>query len=261
MKHLQHQSACPSHYNSEAELYDAFNEKNSETINRLIETIFKKHKIKTVLDLTCGTGSQVFWLTKKGFEVTGSDINSHMLKKAKVKAKAESLDLKFLKRDMRTALLGKFDAVITIFNAIGHLTQSDFEKALQNIHANLKQGGLYVFDINNLSYLIHGNRITELTIDWQTEKKGSKNRLIQYSTIDNEGILTSYTLAHEQKGSGKPKITRSEQTLQIYTAKQLREILQRNGFKVLSQCGIDGSKLVETKTDRIVTIAKKIPLS
>lgn len=53
MKLLLHKSAKPSHYNKEAKSYDAFNEASSKPINQLIETILKKHGVKTVLDLTC----------------------------------------------------------------------------------------------------------------------------------------------------------------------------------------------------------------
>ena len=82
-------------------------------------------------------------------------------------------------------------------------------------------------------------------------------RKIQYSTINEDGILASYTTSFVQKGSNKPKVSRSRQTLQIYTAKQLREMLHRNGFKVLDLCAIDGSKFDESKTDRIVMVVKK----
>ena len=258
MQTSSHSSAKSSHYNEEAEHYDEFNEKNSETTNHLIEKILKKYRVKTVLDLTCGTGSQVFWLAKRGYEVVGSDINSKMLKIARNKAKKEKIDVKFLKGDMRTFHVGQFDAVITIFNAVGHLTKLDFEKAMRNIHKNLKNGGLYIFDINNLSYLIKDNQITALTIDWQKIAGDIKIRTVQYSTIGKDGILASYTISYAQKGSKKQKISRSKQTLQVYTSKQLREMLSRNGFKVLSQCGMDGSKLSESKSDRIVTIAKKL---
>lgn len=257
MNLLSHHSAKPSHYNKEAENYDTFNEKSSEQTNEVIGKILKKYRVQTVLDLTCGTGSQVFWLAKRGYEVVGSDINSNMLKIARSKARKEKSGVKFLKGDMRTIKVGQFDAVITIFNAVGHLTKLDFEKTMQNIHNNLKAGGLYVFDINNLSYLTQDNHITDLTIDWQKMAGDTKIRDIQYSTIDKDGILASYTTSYVQKGSSKPKISRSTQTLQVYTAKQLREMLHRNGFKVLGQCGIDGSRFVESKTDRIVMIAKK----
>lgn len=55
----------------------------------------------------------------------------------------------------------------------------------------------------------------------------------------------------------KPKISRASQTLQVYNAKQLAEMLQRNGFSVVGKFGIDGSKFVESKTERILMIAKR----
>ena len=257
MKLLPHSSAKPSHYDKAAENYDAFNEKRSLSKNRVIEKILRRHKVRSVLDMTCGTGSQVFFLAKRGYDVTGSDINSKMLKIAKAKAKKEKLDIKFLKGDMRTLKTGTFDAVITIFNAIGHLTKADFEKAIRNINRNLKEGGLYVFDINNLSYLLKGDNITSLTIDWQRTGGTAKLRDIQYSTINEKGILASYTTHIEQKGNRKPEITENAQTLQIYTARQLREMLHRNGFKVLEQCGLDGSKFLDTKTECILTVGQR----
>src|SRR3990167_2487065 len=149
MKHAAHKSAKPSHYDKESKHYDSFTEENSKKINRTIEKALKQHKVKSVLDLTCGTGSQVFWLAKRGFKAAGYDINSKMLTIARSKTKKEKLDIKFQKGDMRTTKVGKFDAVITIFNAIGHLTKKDFEKAIRNIHANLNDKGIYIFDIFN----------------------------------------------------------------------------------------------------------------
>lgn len=141
--------------------------------------------------MTCGTGSQVFWLAKCGYEVIGADINSKMLKVASSKAKKEKLALRFLKGDTRSTQVGKFDAVITIFNAVYHLPKDDFEEAIRNISSNLKDGGLYIFDINNLSFLMNGDNITTLTIDWQEIVSDTKVREIQYSTIDKDGILVS----------------------------------------------------------------------
>ncbi len=257
MKTLSHYSAKPSHYNKEALHYDVFNEKNSKLINQFIEKILKKYRVKTVLDLTCGTGSQVFWLVKRKYDVVGYDINSKMLKIAKDKAKKEKLDIKFIKGDMRTTKAGKFDAVITIFNAVGHLTKNDFERAMRNIHGNLNDQGLYVFDIFNLSYLLKDNNITKLTIDLQKKTGNTTTREIQYSTINSDGILASHDFYYEQTGSNKPKISKAYQTLQVYSAKQLKEFLQKNRFKILRQCAIDGSRLSENKTDRILTIARK----
>lgn len=257
MKTLSHSSAKPSHYNKEALYYDKFNETNSIQINQLIEKILKKYHVETVLDLTCGTGSQVLWLAQCGYDVIGHDINSKMLKIAKNKAKKAKLDIKFSKGDMRTTKAGKFDAAITIFNAIGHLTRSDFAKTLQNIQENLKYKGLYIFDIFNLNYLLKGDNITKLTIDWQKKVGNTITREVQYSTINNDGILASYDIYFEQIGLNKPIVSKAHQTLQVYSASQLKDLLQKNGFKVLRQCAIDGSRFFENKTERILTIARK----
>lgn len=258
MKIISHKTAKPSHYDKESESYDAFNEKNSAVINQTIERILKKHKVKTVLDLSCGTGSQVFWLTEQGFDVIGCDINAKMLNIAKVKSKNKKLGIKFIKGDMRATQAGEFDAVITIFNAIGHLTKKDFSKAISNVRDNLKMGGLYIFDIFNLDYLLENNNITKLTIDFQKTVSGTTYREIQYSTINQEGVLASFDTYLEQKGAGKPILSKASQTLQVYTAKELDEMLSELGFKVLRQCDIDGSRFYQNKSERILTIAKKI---
>ena len=257
MKRLSHKTANPSHYNKESASYDAFNEPHSALINATLATKLKEYNVKTVLDLTCGTGSQVFWLANHGFTMVGSDINAKMLKIAKEKAQQEKKEIPFIKGDMRTVHVGEFDAVITIFNSIGHLTKPDFEKALQNIHGNLKKNGLYIFDIANLNYYLKGNNISALTIDWITTSGDTRFRDIQYSTISPEGILAFYTTSIVQKGMQEPKTTKSTKTLQLYTAQQLKEILNKNGFTVIDQCDIDGSTFIEERTDRILTISQR----
>lgn len=222
-----------------------------------VPRILHGHKVKSVLDLTCGTGSQVFWLVKHGYEVFGVDLNSKILEIAQHKAKQQNISLQLEQGDMRTAKIGQFDAVLTIFNAIGHLTKEDFELALQNINSNLKPGGLYIFDIFNLDYLLHEDNITKLTIDWQKKSGETMAREIQYSTISQSGILASYDIYHEQVGLNKPKITTAFQTLQVYSAIQLQEMLSRNGFKVIQQSAVDSSTFKPQETDRILTVAEK----
>lgn len=86
--------------------------------------------------MTCGTGSQVFYLAARGYNVRGSDLCSNLIAQAKLKAKKSNLDIPLGVGDIRTAQQGKFDAVISIFSAIGHLNRSDFEVALKNIRKN-----------------------------------------------------------------------------------------------------------------------------
>src|SRR3990167_10332497 len=161
----KHTLGLPFEYQQKPEYFDAHNvNASTESKNAFIEKLLKAQNVKTVLDMTCGTGSQVFYLAKRGYEVTGSDFSPGLLERARKKAAAEGLDLTFVDGDMRNLKVGQFDAVITIFNAIGHLTQPDFEKTLQNIRANLKDGGVYIFDIFNLQAITDDN-IADFAVD------------------------------------------------------------------------------------------------
>jgi hypothetical protein len=55
-----------------------------------------------------------------------------------------------------------------------------------------------------------------------------------------------------------PKVaSKGVNILQLYTASELKKMLAANEFKALSQCGIEGSKFNDKKTERIVTVARK----
>ncbi len=255
---MKHTSALHTHYDKEASTYDLFNEKNSEKTNQLIEQILSEHKVKTVLDFTSGTGSQVFYLSSKGFDVVGYDISPTMIAQAQAKAEQASLNLSFHEGDMRTTQAGEFDAVITIFNSIGHLTKQDFKKTIHNIGKNLKADGLYIFDIFNLDYLLHKDNITKLTIDWLKKSEDKIRREIQYSTINQEGVLASHDIYYEEKKGEEPTTSYACQTLQVYNRVQLTKLLESSGFKIVEQTNIKRSALSEKESERILTVAQKI---
>lgn len=248
----------PLEYKKLSKYFDALGSSSPNSVNQSIEKILKKYKVKTVLDLTCGTGSQVLWLAKHGYKVTGSDFSPNLLKIAKSKVRKEKINVKLLIGDMRTTQAGRFDAVITIFNAVGHLNKADFNKAMKNIYRNLHKGGLYVFDIFNLSSM-NNKVLAGMSMDTTKTVDSTKIRHIQYSKLAKKnGHLISYDHFSLQANSNKPKIFKAKFALQIYTAKELREMLARNGFTVLGQYGMDGSKFSEKKTKEILTVAKKL---
>jgi ubiquinone/menaquinone biosynthesis C-methylase UbiE len=247
----------PLEYDKLAAYYDVLSQ-GDDCLNGLLDKTFRKHQVKTVLDFTCGTGAQALWLAKNGYEVVGVDISPALLKIAKEKAhKAKLSDIAFVEGDMRTVKCGLFDAAITIFNAIGHLTKTDFEKTLRNIGRNLNEGGLYVFDIFNLDAMTDA-MVETFAMDLK-KKVGTKTiRNIQYSSIDRRtGRLTSYDQFTIQRGSKERKDYSGSFTLQLYTADQLSEILARNGFEVMKQTGLDGSRFSKRNTKSVLTVAKR----
>jgi len=258
MKHTKKTAlGFPLEYSALHEYYDLLSQSKSQVTNRTIETILKKHSIKTILDFTCGTGSQVFWLIKKGFKVTGVDISPALLAIAQKKAEKEQVDIRLIEGDMRSTKVETFDAVITIFNAIGHLTKSDFVRALHNIRNNLKEGGLYIFDIFNASAMTD-ICVSQLAMDIKKTIKDITIRKVQYSTFDPEsGRLTSHDRFSIQQGSSEPKVVKGSFSLQLYTPNELKKILAENGFEILAQYDMDGSSFDEQVTANMLTVAKK----
>jgi ubiquinone/menaquinone biosynthesis C-methylase UbiE len=248
----KHTSAKASHYTASAPHYDAFNAAHMGVLHHTLHKILQKNSVQSVVDVSCGTGAQVFWLLEHGYSVWGFDINAAMLKKAKEKAKQKSIGVKFCKGDMRTLKTQPCDAVISMFNAVGHLTRQDFIKAMRNAYQHLNQGGVYVFDIFNLQYLMHKDTITRLTIDWFKAYQGETIRDIQYSTINEKGVLASYTTSIAQG-----RIREHAQTLQVYSSLQLKTMLRGVGFKKIQVLALDGSTFKPTRTERMFAVAHK----
>lgn len=248
----------PLDYQQNPEYFDLHNVGDStEAKNAVIEKLLKAEHVHTVLDMTCGTGSQVFYLAERGYEVVGSDFSPGLLKIARHKADKIGKNITFIEGDMRELHVGQFDAVITIFNAIGHLVKADFEKALQNIHTNLKPGGIYIFDIFNLE-AITDDIIEDFAMDIEGVVDGVKIRSIQHSEVDRKNrLLISHDHHEIFKDEKKPEIQTNTFSLQIYTADELQATLARNGFETIHQYDMEGTDFIENKSLNILTVAKK----
>lgn len=248
-------NSFPYDYNELSEYYEILEAGVVENTNLFLEKILKKYKTDNILDFTCGTGAQTLYLAKHGYNVVGVDISPSMLKIAKQKAKEAKLKVRFYKGDMRGSEIGTFNAVITIFNSIGHLKKPEFEKTIKNIGKNLKKGGIYIFDIFDLDFM-KKNFITYKFLDVASEVNGTRFVRFNNNKLDKErGLMIINQETFIQKGLSKPKVFKERWIMQIYTASELKNLLKKNGFEVLGQYGLDGS---ETRSSSILTVARKI---
>jgi len=140
-----------------ADHYDLFYaSKDYESECDILEQVFRRYgkdKIRTILDLGCGTGNHAFPLAKRGYEVTGVDRSGDMLVNARSKLdnfKSHSQPLPmFLQGDLRSLDLDRnFDAVLMMFAVLGYqLTNEDILAALKTVRRHLKPGGLFIGDV------------------------------------------------------------------------------------------------------------------
>lgn len=137
-----------------ADSYDTlYQDKDYSAECDLIEKIFRTygdHKVHSVLDLGCGTGSHAVPLAERGYEVTGVDRSPYMLTRArKAGAAADSTDLTLQQGDIRDLDLRRtFDAVLIMFAVLGYqLSNEDVLSTLKTARAHLSAGGLLLFDV------------------------------------------------------------------------------------------------------------------
>lgn len=107
---------------------------------------------RSVLDCSCGIGTQALGLAGLGYRVVGSDISSGAIERAQREAERLAVEARFLVADFRDLgrVEGEFDVVISCDNAIPHLLdESDVPKALAQMRAKLRPGGLLVITMRD----------------------------------------------------------------------------------------------------------------
>ncbi len=117
-----------------------------------IELLFERfspRRVRTVLDLGCGTGGHALPLAARGYSVTGVDRSAGMLRAARAKARPAAGAASFARGDIRALRLGRrFDAVISMFAVLGYQTSDEeIRAALATAAAHLRPGGLFMFDV------------------------------------------------------------------------------------------------------------------
>lgn len=104
-----------------------------------------------IFDLCCGHGRHTIELAKRGYHMTGQDINGFFIKKAEEAAHEAGATVRWVKGDMRDVPFEtEFDVVLNLFTAFGYLENEDQDqKVLHQVAKALKPGGQFLMDIMN----------------------------------------------------------------------------------------------------------------
>ncbi len=101
--------------------------------------------VSSILDASCGIGTQTLGLANLGYALTGSDLSTEEVDRAKEEAKKRNLQIKFLVSDMRTLpqdFTEQFDVVMSCDNSVPHLlTDEDIRKAFREFWRCTRPGG------------------------------------------------------------------------------------------------------------------------
>ena len=94
------------------------------------------------LDVGCGEGADAIWLARAGWDVTGLDVSTVAIERARAAAQAADVTVRWLAADFATAALDAFDFVTAHYPALKQTPDHAVERALL---ASVAPGGTLLY--------------------------------------------------------------------------------------------------------------------
>ena len=142
-----------------------------------LDAIIRQHvgpPPRSILDVSCGIGTQALGLAALGHAVTASDLSSAAVERARLEAAQRKLVIHFRVADMRRSAEAHgsgFDVVLSADNSIPHLLSDDaILEAFGNFHQSLRPDGITILGVR----------------DYSTEERSSP-RLVPYGFRSDRG--------------------------------------------------------------------------
>jgi SAM-dependent methyltransferase len=214
-----------------------------------IKSLCKISPDETILDLCCGIGRHSLEFARRGHKVVGVDRTKRYLERAKQAAAEENLPIEFVLDDMRTFYRKKsFDVVLSMFTSFSYFEDHEEQMlVLRNVYSSLRPGGRFLFESMGKEILA---RIF-LRQSWSEWPHGFM--LEERETTDNWSKMHNVWTFIESDGT----INRWDVTHWIYSAKEIKEMLEQVGFSDVKVYGSLDGRAYDNEAERLVVIATK----
>jgi len=199
------------------------------------------------LDLCCGTGALIKYVTEHGFSGTGIDSSPHQIKIARAKVP----EAEFLVEDVRNfSLTRKFDTITCTYDSLNYLTKKqDLKRALQNAGSHLAGDGVFIFDMNTYEGL------QDKWCEKNVIRDPSMSIIIDASfdpkTALGQCIITGFI----KDGSGHRKFEETHME-RGYHSTEIEQLLNETGFSFDKYDG-DTFKKPKARAGRIIYVCQK----
>ena len=211
-----------------------------------------------VLDAACGTGMHALALGQLGFHVSGADLSSGMIDRARLNAKEAGLDLRF--DAIGFGKLAQYfgsqtcDALLCLGNSLPHLTNRSAQAdALVDFATCLRPGGVLLMQNRNFDAVL---RSQTRWMEPQSHHNGDAEWLfLRFYDFDPDGLISFHMLTlHRQRSS---EWTQQVTTTRLYPLRQheLITLLTEAGFFQISCYGDMNEKPFDPATSGNLVIS------
>lgn len=224
-------------------------ERTLAEVDFLEKTLALKKSAK-VLDCPCGHGRHSIELARRGYEVTGQDLNGFFLEEAKKAAKRAKVSVRWVKGDMRElSFENEFDVALNLSTAFGYLESDDEDqKALNAVAKALKRGGKFVLDVINRDCIVRTYREK----DWQQLSDGTV--VITERQFDH---ATGRNIEKRVRIWKNGKREEFSLPLRMYTVVELTKMLWKAGLTIKEMYGNYNGEPLTFDSKRFILVAEK----
>lgn len=198
-----------------------------------------------ILDVPCGHGRHSIELAKRGYQVTGAELNEFFLNHAQTKAKDSGVRVSWDQVDMRElSYEQEFDVAINMFTSLGYFaTDAEDEQFMAGVYQALRPGGQFLLDFMNRNRVLRDFKAN----GWEQLPDGSI-LLIEREYDDLEDRM--YDRRKRVVGGEVRDIVTT--TLRLYTTKELLVMAERAGFLFAEAYGDFAAGPLELDSPRLL---------
>ena len=120
-----------------------------EKIYKFIREVLGKKSLEPelILEMACGTGGLTEKLARD-YKIHAFDLSDDMLSVCENKIRSKNLKL-FKQNMVGFSAPASYDAIFSVGDSLNYLTdEKDFEAAIKSSYDHLKDGGIFIFDLN-----------------------------------------------------------------------------------------------------------------
>ncbi len=188
-----------------------------------VEKLLRLSPGASILDVPCGEGRIALQLASRGYKVTGVDITPENLAEARRKAAEQSLEVRWVHRDMRDLPWeAEFDGLVCFWGSFGYFDERGDKDFLAAASRVLKPGGRFLVQTHVVETLLP--RFQER--GWNWVGRAGEILVLEERRYDHERgrILADWTFM--KQGQMEQKTS----SIRLYSYRELCRLLEAAGF-------------------------------
>ncbi|HNY90583.1 MAG: bifunctional 3-demethylubiquinone-9 3-methyltransferase/ 2-octaprenyl-6-hydroxy phenol methylase [bacterium ADurb.Bin431] len=241
-------------YTALAQIYDqVMNHVDYDHWARHLIRLARLHGVepRTVLDVSCGTGTLCREFQSRGFRVLGCDASLPMVKIAAAFRSSRAAIPYWCTAMDRVAIRTPVELVLSSYDSMNYLLEpQQWQSAFQRLHELLVPGGLFIFDISTL------RNSTETFADYVHQEEFAEGSYRRTSLFDAERNI-QYNYFEIELSSAPGCLYKEVHSQSIRALAQVEDFIALSPFTLLGQYANFTLRPGSERAERVHFVLKK----